>query len=216
MLVCNYCGRNLKNHYDACPGCGSTSFHTTSYVGEVVIKSPPKGGYHIKNDNFTKAKKFGAIFKWVGIAIIIFMILTFIPFFVAGLFTMNEDFGFGLSFILLPLCSSIIFIIVGIGFYIGGVKYQKNVGKDMEKIQKLAKTGTLIKNIPYELTPSNIQVNGRDIYCLKILYKNASGSEIPLISEPKYNNALGDKDGTCDLLIDPNDYSNYYIDLEII
>ena len=216
MYICDYCGRNFKNHYDSCPGCGSTSLHTASYVGEVVIKTPPKGGYHINNDNLLKAKSFGGIFKWVGLGLSIFIVLSFIPFLFAGLFTMKEEFEFGLSFIILPLCVSLIFVIVGVGFFIGGLKYQKKVNKEMERIQKLSTMGTLIKNIPYDLVPSNIQVNGRDVYCLKIVYKNSNGVEIPLVSDPKYNAVLGDKDGTCDLLIDPNDYSNYYIDLEII
>jgi hypothetical protein len=34
-------------------------------------------------------------------------------------------------------------------------------------------------------------------------------------SEPKYLTALGRDDGTVDLLLDPNDYNNYFIDFEI-
>ena len=30
MLVCNYCGRNFKNDYNTCPGCGATTFKRIS------------------------------------------------------------------------------------------------------------------------------------------------------------------------------------------
>lgn len=50
---------------------------------------------------------------------------------------------------------------------------------------------------------------------MQVEYENASGQIIPLKSEAKYNNVLSDKDGTVDLLIDPNDYSNFFIDIEI-
>ena len=36
-----------------------------------------------------------------------------------------------------------------------------------------------------------------------------------LISNPKYNNNIFNPSGTADLLLDPNDANNYFIDLEI-
>jgi len=66
MLVCNYCGRNLKNDYNTCPGCGSTFFQRISDFGEKVIKKPPEGGYIINVDNYEKSKKFANIFMWIG------------------------------------------------------------------------------------------------------------------------------------------------------
>ena len=52
------------------------------------------------------------------------------------------------------------------------------------------------------------------VYCIKVLYDN-NGTEVPFVSNPKYSGKLGDIDGTADLLVDPNDFSNYYIDFEI-
>ena len=69
--------------------------------------------------------------------------------------------------------------------------------------------------MPYQLVSSGTVINGKPIYCMQVEYENASGEKIPLQSEAKYNNKLSDKDGTADLLIDPDDYSNYYIDVEI-
>ena len=54
MYKCNYCGRYLKNQYDVCPGCGSSSFETKSFMGEKVIKTPPNGGYIIQTKDFVQ------------------------------------------------------------------------------------------------------------------------------------------------------------------
>ena len=69
--------------------------------------------------------------------------------------------------------------------------------------------------MPYELVSSGAIINGQPIYCIQVEYENASGQKIPLKSESKYDNKISNKNGTADLLIDPNDYSNYFIDIEI-
>ena len=48
MLVCCYCGRNFKNEYDVCPGCGSHTFKKVDSSNNIVIKSPPVNGYNIE------------------------------------------------------------------------------------------------------------------------------------------------------------------------
>ena len=93
---------------------------------------------------------------------------------------------------------------------------KKKANSDLERVKYLSEKGMLIKNIPYEIVPSNVYINGNPVCCLKIIYKSATGTEIPLISDQKFNGIYPDKDGTCDLLIDSNDYSNYFIDFEII
>lgn len=95
-------------------------------------------------------------------------------------------------------------------------KSSKNKVEDnIKRLQKLAIEGVLVKNMPYKLVKSGTVINGNPIYCMQVEYENASGQIIPLKSEAKYNNVLSDKDGTVDLLIDPNDYSNFFIDIEI-
>ena len=44
---------------------------------------------------------------------------------------------------------------------------------------------------------------------------NCAGKTLSLVSESKYLTTLGREDGLVDLLIDPDDYSNYFIDFEI-
>ena len=98
---------------------------------------------------------------------------------------------------------------------VSSIKSKKKAKNNIERVNKLAKTGVLIKNIPYDLKPTGTIINGEKIYYIQVLYESKSGKKIPLNSEPKYNTIMGDKDGTADLLIDPNDISNYYIDFEI-
>ena len=215
MYICKYCGRVLKTHYDQCPGCGSTSFQTTSFIGEKIIEHPPKNGYILKTTNYERSKKLANTWKWIGIAFIVLTIMFLLPFFIVGSLTISEDKIFGFGFIVLPLLMELFFILIGVGIIIGAKKSQKKAQEDINRVNKLAQNGLLVKNMPYELTHSGTEINGKVIYCIKVVYKNATGQEIPLISEAKYDNKLGNDKGTVDLLIDPQDYSNYYIDFEI-
>ena len=218
MYKCNYCGRYFKNQYDVCPGCGSTHFESKSFLGEKVIKTPPKGGYTIQVKDYQKGLTGMKIVKWVGIAIIAFTILGTLPFFLIGLLMIindPEEAGMGLAFILFPVLVNVMTIAIGALMIYIPKKAEKKNKEEIARVQKLAQTGTLIKNIPYELTKSNITDTNGPIYQIKITYKNANGEDIPLISNPKYGGVLGSKSGTADLLIDENDYSNYYIDFEI-
>jgi len=92
---------------------------------------------------------------------------------------------------------------------------KKKAQENILRVKKLAMEGFLVKNMPYKLVSSGTVINNQLIYCIQVEYENPSGQKISLQSEPRYNNKLSDKNGTVDLLIDPNDYSNYYIDLEI-
>ena len=50
---------------------------------------------------------------------------------------------------------------------------------------------------------------------MKVTYENANGVKIPLVSDIKYSSSDVPNKDTVDLLIDPNDYSKFYIDYEI-
>ena len=215
MLVCNYCGRNFKNNYNTCPGCGSTTFQRISDFGEKVIKKPPEGGYIINVDNYKKSKKIANIFKWLSWILLIFMITFDLPFLLGGILVGKEDFMFGLTFSITSLAVSIPFFIVSIVFIFISKSMKKKAQENILRVKKLAKEGFLVKNMPYNLVSSGTVMNNQPVYCIQVEFENSSGQKIPLQSEPRYNNKLSDKNGTVDLLIDPNDYSNYYIDLEI-
>ncbi len=215
MLVCNYCGRNLKKEYDVCPGCGASSFKNINMIEQYSIKTPPKDGYKINVESYEKNIKISKIVKIIGIGIIIFMVLFDLPFIFGGLLAMSADAFFGTSFLAISLCASAVFYAMGIGMIILARNMKKKALENIERVKKLAKTGLLIKNMPYELKETGTVINGKQIYCIEVQYESKSGKLIPLRSEPKYSNVLGDEDGTVDLLIDPNDFLNYYIDFEI-
>ena len=215
MQICNYCGRNLKKGYDTCPGCGSTSFKKTNDFGEKVIKTPPEGGYIINTDNFKKSIKHANIVKWIGWIFLIMMILFELPFVFGGLLAGQEDTIFGLTFITGSLVTVVPFIIISIVAIRIGKSMHKKATDNIKRVEKLAHEGILVKNMPYQLVPTGTIINGQTIYCIQVEYENASGQNIPLKSEAKYDNRLSNKNGTVDLLIDPNDYTNYFIDLEI-
>ncbi len=215
MLVCNYCGRNFKNEFNTCPGCGSTTFNRVSDFGEKVIKKPPEGGYVINVDNFEKSKKMANIVKWIGWGLLIFMITFDLPFLLGGILAGQEDLLFGLTFSITSLVVTIPFVIISIVLISISKSMKKKAQENILRVKKLAKEGVLVKNMPYKLVSSGTVINNQPIYCIQVEYENSSGQKIPLKSEPRYNNKLSNKNGTVDLLIDPDDYSNYYIDLEI-
>lgn len=216
MQVCNYCGRNFKNEYETCPGCGSTSFHRITTNDEMVIKTPPKGGYKVNLKNFEGRKKVSNVIKVVGFIFIIIIALFMLPFLGVGFLTMDVDRGFSLMWILTIISAFSIFVGVGIFLVIISKKSYKKTQDEMAKVENLSKNGILYKNIPYELVNTGYVMNGKTIYSMKIMYENKSGKKIPLVSDPKYNYNFSRNDsGRADLLIDPKDESNYYIDLEI-
>ena len=72
----------------------------------------------------------------------------------------------------------------------------------------------LIKNLDYELITIGASVLEPD-YKIRVFYKNQSGIKVPFVSNIKYKTALTGSSGTADLLVNPNDYSEFYIDFEI-
>lgn len=107
-------------------------------------------------------------------------------------------------FMLLPL----IFIIMGL---INIVKLIKKI----KRLKKLANEGVLIKNLPYTMESSNISLNGRALKQIVIEYNTPKGETLHLKSDARFDHKEIDTDGAVDLLIDPNDYTNYYIDFNI-
>ncbi len=118
-------------------------------------------------------------------------------------FESNSNWIF-LFFLLIPT----IFIGVGIAFI-------KSYSKRQKKLKKLATTGVLVKGIPYQIIDSNTSVNGRRLKCFSIMFTFPNGTTKNIVSDPAYDHVLSDYDGKCDLLYDPNNYDNYFIDFEI-
>ena len=213
MYQCKNCGRYLKSSYNNCPGCGSNNFQQVDNTGVMKITNVPQGGYKI---NFNNIKKDN-IFELV---LIIFGII----FIGAGLYTTFVFIGFNLLVLKTtgesvvgsePILFDLPFIIIGVVLLYVGIKANKKHKVKIEKLKKLTQIGVLIKNLPYDVKPTGTIVNGRSVYCIEIMYELDNGTKIPLISEGRHDGQLSSEEGTVDLLIDPNDYSNYYIDFEI-
>ncbi len=202
MYVCNYCGRYLKNEYEVCPGCGGNSFKTKAYLGETIIEKPPEGGYKINIDNYQKEVKRPNVLIIIGTILIIGSFLFNLPALFAGI----------VMFLL--FASPVLF--VGILLLAVGLSNKKKFQKDIARINKLSKHGLLVKGMPYKVIDTGEFVLNKHYKCIEVNFKNSAGVEIPLYSETKYD--IEEKmatNNTVDLLIDKDDYSNYYIDYEI-
>ena len=202
MHICNYCGRLLKQEYEKCPGCGGSSFKTKAFLGEEIVKDPPEGGYHLNLYNLNRIYRFTVFFTVLNLIIIIFPI----PALYFGWFkSVLLDFIFFIPII--ELVANIIFNIAN-----GERIKHKRI---IKRVKRLAKNGMLVKGIPYKMYFAGQVFFGKEFKCIEVVFKNSAGVEIPLYSETKYNAEKMKHYETADLLIDPNDYSNYFIDYEI-
>ncbi len=200
MYICNYCNRVLKQEYEKCPGCGGSSFKTKAFLGETIIKEPPKGGYKINVGNYKKSLRTANIFVIIGVVLIIAPLIFLLPFLLLG---------FGEALLLAPFEA-----VIGIIMLCVALSSKRKTKKSMNRANKLAKTGMLVKGIQYKEVNTGTMVMGKYYKCIEVKFKNSAGVEIPLYSETKYDADIKNPE-TVDLLIDPNDYSNYFIDYEI-
>lgn len=81
------------------------------------------------------------------------------------------------------------------------------------KVKRLCKKGVLVKNIPYKLVSTNLVVDNKKIMAFCITYTFPDGITRELIGDGIYKEV--EETGWCDLLYDPNNYTNYYIDKSI-
>ena len=85
----------------------------------------------------------------------------------------------------------------------------------LKKAKELANNGKLIKNMPYRLEGSNTYINGRNVQKIVVDYIMPNGTIKTCVGDPRYDLKTGDEDGLVDLLIDPNNPDNYYLDFDI-
>lgn len=200
MYICNYCNRVLKQEYEKCPGCGGSSFKTKAFLGETIIKEPPKGGYKINVGNYKKSLRTANIFVIIGVVLIIAPLIFLLPFLLLG---------FGEALLFAPFEA-----VIGIIMLCVALSSKRKIKKSMNKANKLAKVGMLVKGMQYKEINTGTFVGTKYYKCIEVKFKNSAGVEIPLYSETKYDADIKNPE-TVDLLIDPNDYSNYFIDYEI-
>lgn len=84
----------------------------------------------------------------------------------------------------------------------------------IKKFKKLTQRGKLIKNLPCKIIPANITFNDQKGYYIEIEYEIQGGNILNLKSEVKFNK-YPDNQTTAELLIDPLDAKNYFIDFNI-
>ena len=85
--------------------------------------------------------------------------------------------------------------------------------KAIKKVKNLTTNGVLIKGLPYTMTDTTIE--GKKAKIIEIDYKMVNGTTMHLKGNPKYNYKTSNIAPYADLLIDPKDKNNYYIDFDI-
>lgn len=109
----------------------------------------------------------------------------------------------------------LIFILIPIrGIYVG-VRDLKKVNKKIKEVIDLNQYGKLVKNLPYKLEDARVFINNVQLKRIVVDYTLPDGSRTTLYGEPRYDKKYIDDDMMVDLIIDENDPSKYFIDLEI-
>lgn len=150
--------------------------------------------YDVDCKNIRKGIGFHLIFFSVGLFFGVCMI--------APIIQINEPIVF--IFILFPL---VFLLIGGIGI--------ANIFKRMQLVKRLNQCGKLYKNIPYTLKPSGMSVNGVEIMKPVVEFKLPNGQLVTLSGDARHDRVHGDEDGYIDLVIDPDNYNNYFLDYNI-
>ena len=203
MRICKYCGRNFRSTVESCPSCGSNSFSDHPKRGEYAISIPPEKGYDIRTTYYQVSFLTSIILivlssfvaYWTLRNIVLEM---FINGFMAGI-----DFLFTQPMVALMILVPLLLVVYGIG-------QARMALNKIEQLKVLSKNGVLIKHLPYK-----VDMVGSNSYILTMEYETPQGEIITLKSEPKPDTLIHDADGKADLLIDPNDYDNFYIEVDI-
>ncbi len=200
MKVCKYCDRRLTKDYLYCPGCGSESFKELKGNEEYTITTPPPEGYKIDTSYYLeKIENNNEKSVFAEGILIIFCVLGIL---IGGPLALFD---------LLPII---------IGSLIGTVATKKGARDAKNSIDDmfyLSHNGVLIKNLPYTIVKDYKTQNRHTItlYRIAVDYVDKDGNTHRLVSEPKTSNRLHDADGKADLLINPQNYHCYYIDVDI-
>ena len=203
MRICKYCGRNFRSTVESCPGCGSNSFSDHPKRGEYAISIPPEKGYNIRTTYYTQN-------------LLMVQLLVILDFFVLLGFTrtvVDEVIHYGFITAINDIITSwfdILCIILAILLIVWGLGKMNELNEKIAKLRIISFNGVLVKHLPYTLE----QISEKQ-YLIKIEYETPSGQMINLVSEPKGDDFIHDADGKVDLLIDPNDYSNFFIEVNI-
>ena len=206
MYICTNCKRYFKSDCYTCAKCGSSQLEKVSDLAKGEFDTPPDGGYIVNLKDYDYEIENGTVTLIVGC------------FFVAC--AVNDYFASRPNFSTLVIILLLFFIIFAAWCIITGASTRIKANKSKRKVEALSKNGLLIKGLPYQIElveRSFKNVKPIQAYRIKVFYKNNSGLESIFISNKKLDNndMLSSSYDTADLLLDPNDYSNYFVDFEI-
>ncbi len=203
MRICKYCGRNFRSTVESCPGCGSNSFSDHPKRGEYAIPIPPEKGYNIR-DTYYQITIVTSVILIVLSAFVVYYTLRHI---VIGMF--KDGFKAGIDFLFEEPMAALMIVVPLLLILYGIHQLKKSIHK-IEQLKVLSTNGVLVKHLPYK-----VDMVGSNSYILTLEYETPQGEVITLKSEPKPDAFIHDADGKADLLIDPNDYDNFYIEVDI-
>ncbi len=106
-----------------------------------------------------------------------------------------------------------ILVFVTLIFPLVGILCLVSFFKKIKKAKILSTRGILVKGLPYTLANSNVSVNGVYKKMIIVDYQLPNGA-LTFNSRPINNKELNNHT-TADLLYDPQDYSNFYVDFNI-
>ena len=121
---------------------------------------------------------------------------------------------FGLGFVVTGIyfgSFAYFFSFLGLIIMLIGIAGLHTVKKQIDAINRLNESGILLKNIPYKLVTLD---NGSNIILINE-FKLPNGDLIKIGDNENIDGIIRDVGDHVDVVIDPNDYSNYYVNYEV-
>lgn len=126
--------------------------------------------------------------------------------------TKNPKIAMAEAEICMPFLMKLVFIIPFVLAYAIYLEISK-ISKRIRVVEDLQQYGVLIEKIKYRIKPG---IGMKKRMCtLLVNYETRAGKIVELESDIRYDNKIRDEDRLVDLLIDPNNEDNYYIDFDI-
>ena len=203
MYQCIYCGNRTDDNNSPCSSCGSKDFKKYEPEKPTVIKKAPKDGYNLRindeeYDRYRNEKDKKLVKKIITISSIISLILCY--------YTYKRTNNY-----MIPIVIICIYLLMFAIIWFEILKRKKE--RENNKYKYLAHNGVLVKNLPYKVISRDLPNHSYKICFLKVTYEDENGEVLTFESHPFFNDDF--QSDKVDLLYDPNDHSNYFIDFHI-
>lgn len=167
--------------------------------------------YRIDRTSLRKQKNTYSMFFIIGIIGISFVSFYLIPRIIGALSI--SELGLRIALPLIFFGGAI--CLYCISFIISAVNGVKIYKKTMSKYDYLEQNGRLVKDLPYCVQETGMVVKGRPVIQIVVEYELYNGSVVQLFADRLYGRQFISEYRVVDILIDPNDPNNYYIDFHI-